>query len=611
MKSKDTDAPLKKICRRDKKQKREIMFHGIPASPGIVYGTVLLLQENSVKLLSSKDVKTILPAQAARETARFRKAVEETRAEISTLRDRLQNSLEAHEANIFDAHFLILEDRKLNAEVCSFIENKLLPAEYAYSQVIQKYINAISALPDPYLKERAMDIKDIASRVLSHLLGTARNHLDKLPGPKIIAAHDLTPSETAMLDREHILGIATESGSRTSHSALLAQSLQIPAIAGLNRFVECLEDGDRLILDGFLGIALLNPQPATLELYQQKQKDQARLYAELMQETQLQSETVDGYRIQLAANVESAEGIHEIKRFGAAGIGLFRTEYLFMNRKQLPSEEEQFEVYKKVAEEANGQPVIIRTLDLGGDKLANAVGTVPEQNPALGLRAVRLCLAHPELFKTQLRAILRAGCFGDIKMMFPMISSVAELNRVLAVLDEVKSELQNSNMRFAGGMDIGIMIEIPGAALMADVLAKKVDFFSIGTNDLVQYTLALDRNNEHVASLYEPTHPAVLRLIANTAKAAGRNGIWSGVCGEMAADLRYIPILIGLGVEELSMAPIAIGHARRLIRKISMADAERIAAQALQAETAKEALSYSTDFLERNMPEILDAVRKG
>jgi len=601
----------RKIRRRDKTQKREIMFHGIPASPGIVFGTVLILQKTSLELLSAKDVKTIPAAQVPRETARFRKAMGETQAEIQTLRDRLQASLEPHEANVFDAHAMIVGDQKLTGEILSVIEKKQLPAEYAYSQVMQKYISTISALPDPYLKERALDIKDVATRLLSHLQGTVRNHLDKLPGPRILAASDLTPSETAMLDREHVLGIATESGSKTSHSALLAHSLHIPAIVGLNHFVECLENGDELILDGFLGIALLNPEPATIELYQQKAKNQARLFAELVRENQLQSETTDGYRIQLAANVESTDGLADVKRFGAAGIGLFRTEYLYMNREQLPDEAEQFEVYRKVAESVNGQPVIIRTLDLGGDKLARAIGTFQEQNPFLGLRAIRMCLARPDIFKTQLRAILRAGCYGNIKMMFPMICSVAELDRAMAIVDEVKSDLQDSNMRFAGSMDIGIMIEIPSAALMADIYAKKVDFFSLGTNDLVQYTLALDRNNEHVANLYEPTNPAVLRLIANTASAAGKNGIWTGVCGEMASDLRYIPILIGLGVEELSMSPIAIGHARRLIRKISMADAERIAAQALQAPNAKEALRYSTDYLERNMPEILAAVREG
>ena len=606
-----SDSPSPKIRRRDKTQKREIMFHGIPASPGIVFGTVLLLQENSVELLSSKDVKTIPPSQVPKETARFRKAVDETLAEIKTLRDGLQASLEPHEANVFDAHYLIVSDRKLTDEILSVIEKKQLPAEYAYSQIIQKYVSTISALPDPYLKERAMDIKDVASRLLSHLQGTARNHLDKLPGPRIIVARDLTPSETAMLDREHVQGFATESGSKTSHSALLANSLHIPAIVGLNHFVECLEDGDKLILDGFLGIALLNPLPETIGLYQEKAKNQAKLFAELMRENQLQSETTDGYRIQLAANVESAAGLADVKRFGAAGIGLFRTEYLYMNREQLPDEAEQFEVYRKVAESVNGQPVIIRTLDLGGDKLTKAIGEIKEQNPFLGLRAIRLCLARPEIFKTQIRAILRAGCYGNIKMMFPMISSVAELDSALKIVDEVKTELQDSNMRFNGSMDIGIMIEIPSAALMADILAKKVDFFSLGTNDLVQYSLAIDRNNEHVAHLYQPTNPAVLRLIANTATAAEKNGIWTGVCGEMASDLRYIPILIGLGVEELSMSPIAIGHVRRLIRKISMADAERIAAQAMQASSAKEALQYSIDYLEQNMPEILAAVREG
>ena len=556
----------RKIRRRDKTQKREIMFHGIPASPGIVFGTVLILQKTSLELLSAKDVKTIPAAQVPRETARFRKAMGETQAEIQTLRDRLQASLEPHEANVFDAHAMIVGDQKLTGEILSVIEKKQLPAEYAYSQVMQKYISTISALPDPYLKERALDIKDVATRLLSHLQGTVRNHLDKLPGPRILAASDLTPSETAMLDREHVLGIATESGSKTSHSALLAHSLHIPAIVGLSHFVECLEDGDKLILDGFLGIALLNPVPETVELYQQKAKNQARLFAELVRENQLQSETTDGYRIQLAANVESTDGLTDVKRFGAAGIGLFRTEYLYMNREQLPDEAEQFEVYRKVAESVNGQPVIIRTLDLGGDKLAKAIGTFQEQNPFLGLRAIRMCLARPDIFKTQLRALYRASAYGRLSIMFPMVASVWEVREAKKMCEQVKKELTAEGIPFSDEVDVGIMIETPAAAVISDRLAKEVDFFSIGTNDLTQYTLACDRQNNDLGRFFNAHHPAVLRLIKMVCDNAHKEGIWCGICGELGADLELTELFLSIGLDELSVSPRAVLPLRQKVR---------------------------------------------
>ncbi len=602
---------LPKEPKRDKKNKREIMFHGIPASPGIACGTVMLVHDVSSALLDSKEYKNILPEQVEEEVQRFKSAIEETRVEIKELRNRIQTSLEHHEANIFDAHFLIVDDRMLMNEVCMLITKKQIPAETAFSQTMQKYIAAISAVADPYLRERAADVKDVAARIISHLQGKGKFQLDHLPGPCIIAAKDMTPSDTALLDRANVLAFAIESGSKTSHSAILARSMKIPAIVGMNRFVECLEDGDSMIVDGFLGIAILNPTKDTIELYQQKEKSKAKLYSELLRETQLQSETTDGYRIQLAANMESADNIADVKKYGAAGVGLFRTEYLFMNTDTLPDEEEQFEVYRKVAEAADGQPVVIRTLDLGGDKLSRALGAYHEQNPFLGLRAIRLCLDNPSILKTQMSAILRAGSFGNVQMMFPMISCMDELNRALELLEEVKSDLKNSNLKFNGKMKIGIMIEIPSAALIADKLARKADFFSIGTNDLVQYTLAVDRNNERVAGLYQPTHPAVLELIARTTQAASDNSIWTAVCGEMAGDPRYIPILIGLGVRELSMSPLSIGHIRRLIRKISMHDAERIAEKALAADTAEEALRHSLEFMEKNVPEILSSIRGG
>ncbi|MBR2363706.1 MAG: phosphoenolpyruvate--protein phosphotransferase, partial [Lentisphaeria bacterium] len=590
----------------DKSIKREVVFHGIPASPGIAMGIVQILGKDESLLDAEPEKRNLTAGEVDAETARFKEALEKTRNETKALMARVKETVGQSDASIFDAQFLILDDKMLINEVISGIGKKLLTAENAFRQTVSKYIAAISAIQDPYLHERAADIKDVAERLLAHLKGGKGSLLlENLPGPRIIVAKDLTPSDTALLDKENVLAFATESGSKTSHSAILARSIRIPAIVSMNRFYERLEDGDFLIIDGFLGIAVLNPEKETVELYQQKEKGKARLYDEYLRETQLKSETVDGYRVELAANVENAETLDDIKKFGAAGIGLFRTEYLYMNRDSFPSEEEQFEVYKKVAMTLEGRPAIIRTLDLGGDKLSALVNTSHEQNPFLGLRAVRLCLAHPELLKTQMRAILRAGVYGKLRMMFPMVSGVRELDDLLRILDEVKSNLQKSNQRFDGSMEIGVMIEIPSAALVAEHLAEKVDFFSIGTNDLVQYTLAVDRNNEQVASLYEPTHPGVLSLIAMTVRAANKHGIWVGVCGESGGDPLCIPLLVGLGVKELSMSPISIGQTRRLIRKISMREVEQLAALALAARDGGEALALSRKYLEQRVPAIL------
>lgn len=602
--------PLKR-SRPDKSIKREIMFHGIPASPGIVYGEVLLYKSRSQNLLSEQNAVRILPGDIRKEKERFLASAESARAEIHAIHEKVCQSLEKENAALFDAHSMILEDRTLLNDVQKVIEKELLPAEYAFSRVMQKYIHAISSVEDPYLKERVLDLQDVAGRVLAHLQGTARQSPDPLPGPRIISAPDLPPSETVSLNREQTLGFAIESGSKTCHTAIIARSMRIPAIVGLNHFVEWLENGDKLILDGFLGIVILNPDPATVALYEQKIRNTRKLYEEFRKENLLESETLDGYRIRLCANVDTLGSVKSLKGSGAAGIGLFRTEYLFMDG-HLPSEEEQFDAYKEAALTTGGGEVIIRTLDIGGDKLSDTVNAFyHEQNPFLGLRAIRLCLERPGIFKTQIRAILRAGLHGNIKMMFPMISSLSDLENCLAMVEEVKEELRAARIPFQEKMQIGIMIEIPSAALIADLLAEKVDFFSIGTNDLIQYTLAADRINEHVAKYYQPMHPAVLRLIAETAKASERHGIWSGVCGEMAGDLYCVPILIGLGVEELSMSPMMLGHVRRLIRRISVQDAEKIAEAALKARTPEEALRCSASYLEANMPEILAAVREG
>lgn len=593
--------------RPDKSIKKEVMFHGIPASPGIAMGFVQILgEEDSLWNEVPEKERTLEEKDVEREIGVFKEALEKTREETRQLMEKVKATVGQSDAGIFDAQFLILDDKMLFNEVVASISKKFLYAEDAFRQTVSKYIAAISAIQDPYLKERAADIKDVAERLLAHLRGGDRRELlAHMPGQRIIVAKDLTPSDTALLDKENVLAFATESGSKTSHSAILARSIRIPAIVSMNRFYERLEEGDYLIIDGFLGTAVLNPEQETIELYKQKEKSKSRLYDEYLRETQLKSETVDGYRVELAANVENAENLEDIKKFGAAGIGLFRTEYLYMNRESFPTEEEQFEVYKKVAETLEGRPAIIRTLDLGGDKLSALINTSHEQNPFLGQRAIRLCLAHPELLKTQMRAILRAGVFGKLRMMFPMVSGMKELNDLLRLLEEVKSNLQKSNQRFDGSMEIGVMIEIPSAALVAEHLAQKVDFFSIGTNDLVQYTLAVDRNNEQVAALYEPTHPGVLALISMTVRAANKHGIWVGVCGESAGDPLCIPLLVGLGVKELSMSPISIGQTRRLIRKLSMREVEQLARAALAASDGGSALALARKYIEAKYPVIL------
>lgn len=590
--------------------KKEVMFHGIPASPGIAIGTVLVVCETKAEEIN-EEVKTVPPEEIEKEIARFQEAVDKTRAEIKELQKRVQSALEEREATIFDAHLLIVDDKMLMKEVCENITRTGNTAESVFTQTIQRYITAISAMQDQYLKERADDVKDVASRIVSNLRGLKRPLLDHLPGPRIIIAKDLTPSDTVLLDRENAQAFAIESGSRTSHTAILARSLRIPAVVGMRRFVERLKTGDKVIIDGFLGIVIIHPKEETINLYELKISRQDKLYADLIKESTLRPETLDGYCIQLAANIERAEDISEAKKYGASGVGLFRTEYLYINVKTLPTEEEQFEIYKKVAESMPEHGVVIRTLDVGGDKLAQVFGNTHEANPFLGLRAVRLCLDKPEIIRTQMKAILRAGVFGQVRMMFPMINCMEELDSLYTILKEVKADLQRNNMKFDGSMQVGIMIEIPSSAILAEKLAKKVDFFSIGTNDLVQYTLAVDRANEKVAHLYRPTHPAVLELIARTIQAAKENNIWVSVCGEMAADPRLLPILVGLGVHELSMSPMSIGQIRRLIRKIKMHEAEHVADNALKAVYSNKPLELAEEMLYRVAPEVMNLSVKG
>ncbi len=584
-------------------RKKEVLFHGIPASPGIAIGSVKVfgaLQENT----QEQDLtRTVPQEQVEDEVARFQRALRLTHEQIKDLQAQIKDSLDRSEASIFDAHLLIVDDKMLQDEVISLIRNQCQPADLAFHLTIQRYIAAMSAMQDQYLQERAADIRDVGKRVLSNLLGEVAGEGGGFADDTIVIAHDLSPSDTALLDRKKTLGFAVETGSKTSHSALLARSMKIPAVVGMRRLVERLLDGDRIIIDGYLGMVIIHPEAETIAFYEEKLARQERLFAELLKEKQKSAETSDGYRLMLAANLEGTDGLDVARESGADGVGLFRTEYLFLN-KTAPDEETQFQVYRQIAEALNGAPVVIRTLDLGGDKLDMTLNAHKENNPFLGLRAIRLCMDKPALLETQMRAVLRAGACGNIKMMFPMISGEDELDSVLAMLARVKNSLEREHIAFDADMEIGIMIEIPSAALIAEKLAKKVDFFSIGSNDLVQYTLAVDRGNEKVAYLYDPMHPAVIDLIARSAKAAHEAGIWIGCCGEIAGDLRYVPLLIGLGIQELSMSAGSIVPARRLVRRLSMYEAEKLAKTALELRDPSRIMELSQNLIARIAPEV-------
>jgi len=586
-------------------EKKEVLFHGLPASPGICRGRVLVFGAAHTDF-NEIDQIPIAPSEADAEVEHFQAAVEKTKNEIKALQKKMQRTIEKRDAKIFDAHLLLVEDKLLHKEVVSRIRTQLCNAQSAFLLTIQKYINAISGANDTYLNERAGDIRDIASRVIRNLNGdpAAGPTLDNLPENTVVIAHDLTPSDTAMLDRRNILGFAIETGSRTCHTSILARSLRIPAVVGMRNIAGKFANGDEVIVDGFLGIVIRNPSKETLAFYKEKISRKDELYSLLLKESSRAAETTDGYRVKLCANIEGADDLEQVFRCGAEGIGLFRTEYLFMNTPVPPDEETQFKIYSKLLQAMHGRSVTIRTVDLGGDKLAFAASAIREPNPFLGLRAIRLCHEKPQLIRTQLRALLRAGVGGDLRIMFPMVSSLSEIEELLAIRDEVMDELKNENIPFDPKVKIGAMIEIPSACLIADALAAKVDFFSIGSNDLVQYTLAVDRLNERVAYLYRPSHPAVMELIRRTVEAAKRHRIPVCVCGEIAADPRFTPILLGLGVLELSMSPNAIAEIRGVVRKTSMLESERIAKVALTASDPEDVMDLAKEHIQTVAPDI-------
>jgi phosphotransferase system enzyme I (PtsI) len=522
---------------------------------------------------------------------RLEQAILITRQQLHEVQDKVTAGIGAQDASIFDAHLLLLEDPTLLEEVSRFLEQEKLNIEHAFATVAEKYVNTLAALNDPYLSERAGDVRDVTQRVLHNMLGTHKEpDLHQLAEPCIIVSHDLAPSVTATLDRNRVLGFATDVGGKTSHTAIMARSLRIPAAVGLGNASRELHTGQYALLDGYHGQLIVNPTEQTLFEYGQLVRRKTSLQERLRETTDLPAVTLDGVRITLSANIEHAEDAEAVKSCGAEGVGLFRTEYLFIDRDTLPDEEEQYRAYRSVAAALKPAPVIIRTLDLGGDKFMSHLEVPREMNPFLGWRAIRFCLHEKDIFRTQLRAILRASAEGNVKMMYPMISGLDELVQANALVDSCRDELRAAGTPFDPNLDIGVMIEIPSAALIAGSLGRRARFFSIGTNDLIQYTLAVDRLNEKIAHLYEPTNPAILRLIKLTAEAARANGIWTGVCGEMAGDPVMIPLLIGLGVDELSVAPQSVPQIKHLIRRLRMSEAKELAAAALESESSVEIL---------------------
>lgn len=579
------------------------MLRGIPVSQGVSQGRVVVLNRSR-----------IVPAKAGFETddqageeARFQTALAETRKQLTAVQERLRDEFGAKEFQIFDAHLLVLEDPALMEEVGRQIRDEHHTPEYAFYTASEKYAEALSAVDDSYLSERAADIRDVTQRVLGNLMGQPqRAGVSDLTEPCIVVANDLTPSDTAQLDPAKVLGFVTEVGSRTSHTAILARSLQIPAVLGLGEAIEELKPGQTVLLDGFNGFVIISPSEQTLFEYGQLVERQSSIEESLDEIRTEPAKTLDGHTIILSANIERAGDVEAVRKSGATGVGLFRTEFLFINRSDLPNEEEQFQAYKKVTESLAPEPVIIRTLDLGGDKLLSHVNVAAEMNPFLGWRAIRLCLEEKDLFRTQLRAILRASAFGDLKIMYPMVSGMDELDAANVLLDECRNQLRAEGVEFAENLEIGVMIETPSAAMIADSLARCVQFFSIGTNDLIQYSLAVDRLNEKIAHLYEPTHPGILRLIKATVDAGQAQKIWTGVCGEMAGELAMVPLLIGLGVAELSVVPSLVPRVKMLIRSIEMAKARELAEFALNCDSPGEILAGAEALAKAAVPDFFE-----
>ncbi|MDP2922527.1 MAG: phosphoenolpyruvate--protein phosphotransferase [Candidatus Omnitrophota bacterium] len=580
-----------------------IKLKGIAASAGLNIAKALVLGREE---FSAPKLK-ISHEDISREIYRLEEALIETRKDISTLQKKLLHDLGFDPAKIFEAHLLVLEDRVLIEDIIQQIKTKKINVEYAFSQSIKKYVETLLRLDDEYLRERVIDIEDVSRRVLRKLLNKEGVNLHDLKEKVIIVAHDLPPSQAATLPKENILGFVTDVGGRTSHTAIIARSLGIPAVVGVEVATQNIRSQDKIIIDGSEGIVLVNPTEKVLKDYHRKLIKTAK-DIKVAHISKVKAVTKDKKEVIVSANIELPEELPLIEEYGAEGIGLYRTEYIFLGRHDLPSEEEQYKAYLNVAKKIKPYSAIIRTIDIGGDKFVSQPQMPTQMSSFLGWRAIRFCLARPDIFKTQLRAILCASSEGNIKLMFPMISGIEELRAAKKILEECKIELKKEGKSFDDKISIGTMIEVPSAALTADTLAKECDFFSIGTNDLIQYSLAIDRANEKVAYLYEPAHPAVLRLIKSVIDIAHGNNIWVGMCGEMSGEPLFAFLILGLQLDEFSMPPPRVSKIKELIRNVSFEEARIVAEHALKLDTAKEVEKYLQEELRRILGNDFDRI---
>ncbi|MCX7818470.1 MAG: phosphoenolpyruvate--protein phosphotransferase [Kiritimatiellae bacterium] len=580
----------------------EVELHGVGVSPGVVIGPAFLLTPADVHVVE----RAISADEVPREIVRLEEALITTRGQLRDIQRRVERALDRHSASIFDAHLLVVDDRAFIEEVIRGVQSRHVNVEAVLHEVAQRYADTLSQMDDEYLRERAADVRDVARRILMNLAGHPLSDLSGLTEPCVIVAPDLSPSDTATMSRERVLALITDLGSPTSHTAIMARAFEIPAVVGLRNASQRISNGDALLVDGQVGRVIVRPSAATRERYSRIARARETVRDRLETLRDLPARTRDGYEVVLSANIELPRDVDAALRHGARGIGLFRSEFLYLSRPTLPDEFEQARAYEEVARRVAPAPVIIRTLDIGGDKFASSIQMPNEVNPYLGWRAIRFCLAQPELFRTQLRGILRASAAGNVKIMYPMISNVEEVIQANALLEQAKQELAADGVEFDRDIEVGIMIEVPSAALVAAQLAARVRFFSIGTNDLIQYTLAVDRVNAQVTYLYEPTHPAILRLLQQTIEAARATGIWTGVCGEMGGQATLAPLLVGLGVDELSMSPAVIPLVKAVIRSVSYSECESLAARALELERGSDVLALCRTLTEQRCPEIVE-----
>ncbi len=579
---------------------QEKIYKGIVASPGVVIGRAYLLDRRKIVVAGQR----IEDVSVKDEVARFKRAVELSKNQLEDLKKRFSKGLGKSHIYILDTHIMLLEDKLLIDSTAKRIKETRINAEGALKDTIAVIGQKFDSIEDEYLRERKHDVEQVGERILRNLVGHKQESLADIRDEAVIIAHDLAPSDTLMMRKDKILGFATDAGSRTSHTAILARSLGIPAAVGLENITSAVKTGDVVILDGLHGVVIVDPDEETFLDYLKKQRRYKYFEQELDKIKKLPAETLDGHVIMLQGNIELPEEATSAADHGGTGIGLYRTEFLFMNRSTLPTEEEHYKAYRHVAEKAFPHEVVIRTLDVGGDKVGMPGGFEKEANPALGLRAIRFCLQRRDLFRTQLRGVLRATVHGNIKILYPMISGLPELYETKKILDEVKAELRAEKTAFNENVEIGVMIEIPSAAMTADLLAREVNFFSVGTNDLIQYTLAIDRQNEHVAYMYEPLDPAVLRLLRSVSIASKNANIPLAMCGEMAGDPLYAAILLGMGFRHLSMNVASIPWVKKVIRSVRMQDAMELASLVMEQPTAELARRTAEHFMEERFPEL-------